>query len=178
MSLITTSRHPSVKARILIRDLSHVLPCCVRINRGKANLLTLIAQTIQSGKHTLIIVDSKRSTPSSINIIRIHDNTTILNKSVLVISDFEEKKSISNLRVPEKTSHYYIIDRETPAELTEKISRILEDLEVKRISVEELENINGIIFYLKWEGNAVILKFYLAPSMSELGPRIKIKDVF
>ncbi len=177
MSLITTSRRPSVKARILIRELSYILPSCVRINRGKANLSSLIAQAIQLGKSNLVIVDSKKNTPSSINIIRIKDDTTIIGRNILLISEFEEKKSISNLRVPENIPRYYIIDGGVPLNLSGRLSELLDSLGVRKINVERLKSISGVVFYFKWEVNEIILKFYSAPSMSELGPRLKIKDV-
>ncbi len=177
MSLITTSRHPSVKARILIKELSYILPGCVRINRGKANLSFLIAYAIQNNKQALIIVDSKKNSPSFINIIRITEDTSIINKTTLIVSDFEEKKFISSLRVPENVPRCYVIDGEVPVDLSEKISRVLDSLRIRKINIESLKSVNAVVLYVKWEKNTITFKFYSAPSMIELGPRLKIKDI-
>ena len=177
MSLITTSRHPAVKARVLIKDISHLLPDCLRINRGKASLSALVVKALQNSKHTIIIVDSKKSIPASLHILQISVNARILKDFKILITGFEEKTSVSRLRVPETASRYYLLDENLPNQIIEKISEISKLLGLKKIEHAQLNNISGILFYFKLENNTVTLKFYLTPSMNELGPRLKIQAI-
>ncbi|MEM2109846.1 MAG: hypothetical protein QW327_05100 [Candidatus Odinarchaeota archaeon] len=177
MSLITTSRHPAIKARVLIKDLSHLLPNCLRINRGKASLSALVMKALQNSKHTIIIVDSKKSIPDSLHILQIGVNARILNDFRILITGFEEKTSVSSLRAPETAPRYYLIDENLPNQVIDKISEISKSLGLNKIDNAQLNNISGVVFYFKLENNTVTLKFYLAPSMDELGPRLKIQQI-
>lgn len=177
MSLITTSRRPTIQARILIRDLSLLIPGGLRVNRGKTSFNGLLVKSLENGRYCLIIVDSEGNKPSSINIFKLDDGCKILSKHKLKIHRLIDKTDISNLRVPVKANRYFTVDEGMRPEMLEGINTITENIGLKRIGYNQLKDTSGIIFYFKSENSSSVLSFHIAPSMVEIGPRIYIKQI-
>ncbi len=66
MILITTSRGPSQRTRTFIRDLSHVIPRAVRVNRGKKSLDDLRVEAIKHGLSRVLVVTEKKGNPGGL----------------------------------------------------------------------------------------------------------------
>ncbi len=65
MILITSSRKPSRRTRSLMRDLSHVIPRALRINRGKSSLWDLAQTAISRGMGRILVVWERKGNPRS-----------------------------------------------------------------------------------------------------------------
>lgn len=66
MILITTSRSPSQRTRTFIRDLSHVVPRSVRVNRGKKSLEDLRVEAARHGLSRVLVVTERKGNPGGL----------------------------------------------------------------------------------------------------------------
>ena len=66
MILLTTSRRPTERIRTLCRELAHVIPNAVRVNRGKLSLDGVAERALEFGADHVIIIDRWKGGPGEI----------------------------------------------------------------------------------------------------------------
>jgi len=68
--LVTTSRRPTERIRSLCRELAHVIPNAVRVNRGKLSLDGVAERALEFGADRVIIIDRWKGGPGKIDFFR------------------------------------------------------------------------------------------------------------
>ncbi|MHA1408975.1 MAG: hypothetical protein ACTSQY_01415 [Candidatus Odinarchaeia archaeon] len=177
MVLITTSRHPTMGARILSKDLSLLLPNATRINRGKANIKTLIAKTLELQQNLILLIEAGKPKPKKIKLVNITPLGEIKKVITFNITNFIRKKEITKKRVPTIKSYYFKVDEEIPLTMEKHIRSFTSLFNLKKL---ENNSINGkaILIYFTMEKSFLLMSFYLIPDMVEIGPRIYINRIY
>lgn len=119
--LVTSSRRPSLRTRILLKELERTIPGARRIVRGKKSLDDLRDMMIKWGVSRLLIVDTKRGNPNSIKLylldfpkLRLVGEIRIKGLSLQV--DVKRKVRVSEL----------VIKDECKDEVSNKLKKLLE----------------------------------------------------
>ncbi|NIN53136.1 MAG: hypothetical protein GTO23_08270 [Nitrososphaeria archaeon] len=72
--LITTSRRPTRRVRVLAKELKRVIPHSTRIQRGKSSLRKLVDVMVSEGFDRLLLIETRRGNPGGLVFYHLVDN--------------------------------------------------------------------------------------------------------
>lgn len=115
--LLTTSRRPTSTMRALCKNLSHIMPNFIRVNRGKLSLEGMAEKALALDAENMAIIDRWKGEPGKIRFFKIRQDQLvavqpiIYVRSVMLGRDFGERvtkerriKSVAIAALPNGTS--------------------------------------------------------------------------
>jgi len=102
--LITTSHRPSRRTRTLIRDLSHVIPGSVRVNRGKKSLEDLRQEAIKYGLDRVLVVGERKGNPGLLRFYKAAIASITPTNAQVILSGVTLRRELFGKK-PERVPH-------------------------------------------------------------------------
>ena len=97
MLLVTTSRKPCQKTRVLARTLANLIPESEYTTRGKASINTLIQVAQNKGYETICIIGEQHGNPNNLRFLKTFPEPSITKEITL------SKIQAERIRSPTKT---------------------------------------------------------------------------
>ncbi|MEM2935881.1 MAG: hypothetical protein QW231_01745 [Candidatus Bathyarchaeia archaeon] len=177
MILITTSRRPTGRIRTLCRELAHLIPNAVRINRGKLNLDGVAERALEFGTDRVIIFDRWKGGPGKIQFFSAGSEGLIPLPPTLYVSGVrlqrEFKTKVRKIRPITLT-----VSPEGSSQ-TEKLAEALSNfLKVPKSTEENVPSTHRASMRISSDASgSVQITFRLLPEGVEVGPRITLSHV-
>jgi len=183
--LITTSRRPTRRIRSLVKDLFRVIPGAVRVNRGKMNIREVAMRTLKEGFCRAMVIGRYKGNPGRIRFLKVTPSGFEYIPPVLFLSGITLRREMTDKRAPQGRDMAVITFNDENEEVIKLTRHLAYAFNREMFLVEKLEDIRRIyedegydvFLAVKKVGDEPVLRFYYAPEMEELGPRLRVGRV-
>ncbi|MFQ6129859.1 MAG: hypothetical protein ACE5OT_03510 [Candidatus Hadarchaeaceae archaeon] len=162
--LISTSRRPGHRTRILCRELTRVLPNAIYVPRGAKTINKLASFASSLGHDRVMVVNSLAGQPRELRFLAVAKGWRWLDARV-ELGEIRLQRDLGQKTKLEGTKFY--AEGQKARNLTNFLSELL-GLPI----VNELPNVGGII--LITSDDELQLQFQLRPSSDAIGPVLQI----
>jgi len=175
--LLTTSRRPTERIRTLCRELAHVIPNAVRINRGKLSLGGVAEKALEFGANRVIIIDRWKGGPGKIQFFHAGSEGLIPAPPTLYVSGVRLQREFKT-KVRKMHPLTLTVSSEGPSQ-TGKLAEVLSNfLEVPKSSEERVPSAYRASMHVSSDASgSVQITFRLLPEGVEVGPRITLSHL-
>jgi rRNA maturation protein Rpf1 len=90
--VITTSRRPTQRIREFCKDLFEVIPCSIKLNRGKLSIEGICSMASDLGATGVAVVEREKGGPGRIVLLKSDVNGTWLRASALRLSHIRTRR--------------------------------------------------------------------------------------
>ncbi len=91
--LITTSRNPTQTMRTFCNELSHIIPCSERVNRGKSSLIALAEKSLERDIKKLLIADRWAGRLGKVQLYEINDKGLVQYYPVICVKNVKLRRN-------------------------------------------------------------------------------------
>jgi U3 small nucleolar ribonucleoprotein protein IMP4 len=107
---ITSSRRPSVRTRIFIKELERVIPGSKRLVRGKKSLDDILKLMVAEGASHIFVIDNVKGNPSNIRIYELYPGQPKMIARLFISGlslqvDVKKKRYISQLEIVDRCNN-------------------------------------------------------------------------
>ena len=185
MILITTSRRPTRRIRSLIKDLFRVIPGAVRVNRGKMNIRDVAMRALREGFCRAMIVGRYKGNPGRIRFLKVTPSGFEYIPPVVFLSGITLRREMTDKRAPQGRDMAIITFSDEEEEVLRFARSLAYAFNREMFVVDKLDDIGGIyedqeydvFLAVKADREGFALRFYYAPELEELGPRLRVGRV-
>jgi len=171
--LLTTSRNPTPRIRILCKDLARVVPDIVRVNRGKMSVDEVAEKAIEQGANHVVIVDRWQGGPGKIEFYRIGSEGLVLIPPILHVAGIRLRRELTPTKMKPVRSLVITQSDGGSNEIAESLSKFLNIPVV--FENEELPNHQTAMNIAQDAAGQSQITFILLPQKVEIGPRITLR---
>ena len=182
MILLTTSRRPTRNVRAFCRDLSHVIPGTLRVNRGKLSKMGVAGKALELKAEKVAIIDRWKGGPGKIQLFRVAGEEGLkLIPPIIYLRSVTLRREIPGAII--KGRRIKSIAIEEPPNTTSNMEKFKnacsEFFEIPIISQSEVLEGKYDASMKIFTDNAgyLIVTFILLPEKIETGPRMKISHL-
>lgn len=179
MILITTSRRPTKGLRTFCRDLAHITPKTLRINRGKLSLEGVAEKALELKAEKVIIVDRWRGGPGKIQLFKATVGGLQAVPPLIYLKGVKFQREFQTMPRGRRIKSLAITVSKASAE-AEKFERALaEFLEVPLVSFDKVQygKIDAVMEVGKEPSGYLRVTVRLIPENVEIGPRMIISHL-
>lgn len=190
MILITSSRNPNPRTRMLCNSLSGIIPNSKRINRGTSGLKDLVLIANNYNSKLFLIIDSRHGNPSRIRFFKIEGVKGVFDHLEIYIKSVELTPKLSKRKYVDEKYNIEIFslkDGEKIESLAKNLARLFEtDFNINKKGIvskdkiminnilEHKEKVNRIFLILNRVKKNISISFLINDDF--IGPKIIIKD--
>ncbi len=182
MILITTSRDPSQRTRTFIRDLSHVIPRAVRVNRGKKSLDDLRVEALRHGLSRVLVVTERKGNPGGLRFYEVSVATITPTAAHVVLEGVTLRRELYGKK-PERVSRVLdlAVAYQEGEEHSEYASALASGLGVEAVAANEERDLpdSDVVLWIRRLNSRPAASFYVtgARGSREVGPRLFLRRV-
>ncbi|HDI86130.1 MAG TPA: hypothetical protein ENF83_01820 [Candidatus Korarchaeota archaeon] len=183
MILITTSRDPSQRTRTFIRDLSHVIPRAVRVNRGKKSLDDLRVEALRHGLSRVLVVTERKGNPGGLRFYEASVATIRPAAAHVVLEGVTLRRELYGKK-PERVPRVLdlAVAYQESEEHSEYASALASGLGVETVAAANAERDlpdSDVVLWIRRLDSRPAASFYLtgARGSREVGPRLFLRAV-
>jgi U3 small nucleolar ribonucleoprotein protein IMP4 len=178
--LLTTSRRPTKAIRTFCKDLSHIIPRTIRINRGKLSLKEVAEKALESNAEKIIMVDRWKAGPGKIQFFKIERVNLKPTPPLIYLMGVKLRREFAEAPLKGRRIKSIFIAASSASPEVEKLERALSKfLEVPLISIDSpyKEGFDALIEVGKELSGYITVKVRLIPDLFEVGPRMNISHI-
>lgn len=179
--LLTTSRRPTRSMRTLCKEVSHTIPCAIRINRGKLSLEGIAEKSIELNAEKIMIIERWKFGVGKLQLLNLKPEGLKRVPPTIYVHNVIFRRSLAGEMIKGKRIKSIAI-----------IASLHENFEVKKLekalsdffgipvsSIEEAVNrkIDAVMQIKTSPQKNLIITFMLLPQLVEVGPQIWVSHV-
>lgn len=176
--LLTTSRRPSGNTRTFCKDLSHVFPNVVRVNRGKLSLEGVAEKALEFDAEKVMIVGRWRSGLGKIEFFRIGERGLVVVPPLICVKGAKLRRNFrENVRRGRRIRSVAITASQKGFSEVRRLGDVLSEFfDVPVLSLKEVYNgkFDAAMQISADSSNRIIVMFKLVPELVEVGPQIRV----
>lgn len=174
--LLSTSRNPTPRIRTFCRDLSRVIPCMVRINRGKMSTDEVAEKALQHEADRVVIIDRWQGGPSRMKFYQVHESGLVLFPPTIQIGSIKLQREFGVSKV-KLTSSTVIPEPNSSRELQRVVCAFSDFLGIPILSRDEIGRKSLTLMCFSWcKFNQICITFIIEPKHVEVGPEIIVSS--
>jgi len=175
--LLTTSRRPTERIRTLCRELAHVIPNAVRVNRGKLSLDGVAERALEFGADHVIIIDRWKGGPGEIQFFHAGSGGLVPVPPTLYVSGVRLQREFKT-RVRKIRPLTLTASSEGSSQTGKLVEALSNFLEVSKSTEERVPSADRASMHISSDASGSMqITFRLLPEGMEVGPRITLSHL-
>ncbi len=182
MILLTTSRRPTRNVRTFCRDLSHVIPGTLRVNRGKLSRMGIAEKALELNAEKVAVIDRWKGGPGKIQLFRVVGGEGLkLIPPIIYLRGVTLRREIPGAIIRgRRIKSMAILESQGATSDIEKFKNACSEFfEIPIISQSEVlgGKYDAFMKIFTDKVGYLIVTFILLPEKIETGPRMKISHL-
>jgi len=175
--LLTTSRNPTPSIRTFCKDLMHVIPNLVSVNRGKMSADEVAEKAVELDADRVVVVDRWRGGPGIIKFFRVGGSGLVSTSSIIHVAGIKLQREFGISRVKPAVA-LVLSASKASGEVLRVAEALSEFLGMPMLSVAEAVKTGPTLMCVSSDkGNRIVVTFTVEPDHVEVGPQIIVSKM-
>jgi len=173
--LLTTCRRPTERIRSFASELSHSIPKCRSLNRGKLSLEALAGRCFELGCDKALILQRWMGGPGKIQLLELRNSDLIEIPPLIYLADVELRREYG--AVGRFQAEAITVQSEANSELVRLANSLSNFFELPLVTLPcggSYRVALHVLQHSRWKAKVVLAS---SPSIRELGPSLTIKHL-